>query len=111
MDLLCAADVFALPSRWEGLGSSLLEAMALEAPIVASHLPAVREVVTPETATLISPGRSEALAQAIGDSLADRSSATARATRARQRFLDMFTIHRSGAEIVAFYERAMSPES
>jgi glycosyltransferase involved in cell wall biosynthesis len=111
LDLLCAADVFALPSRWEGLGGSLLEAMALQAPIVASDLPAVREVVTPETATFVPPGRSEALALAIGDSLADRWSATARATRARQRFLDKFTIDRFGAEIVAFYERAMSPGS
>ena len=28
-DLMCAADVWCVPSRWEGLGSILIEAMAL----------------------------------------------------------------------------------
>jgi len=45
-DLLCAADVFVLPSRWEGIGGVLLEAMALEALIVASDLPTTREILT-----------------------------------------------------------------
>ncbi len=43
-DLLCAADVFVLPSRREGSPGVVLEALALEAPVVASDLPGVREV-------------------------------------------------------------------
>ena len=43
-DLLQAADVFAFSSRWEGLGGSVLEAMAHQVPIVAYDIPAVREV-------------------------------------------------------------------
>ena len=41
-DVLAAADIFAFPSLFEGLGGSLIEAMALGLPIVASDLPAVR---------------------------------------------------------------------
>jgi glycosyltransferase involved in cell wall biosynthesis len=44
-ELLCAADAFVFPSRWEGMSGAVLEAMALEAPIIASDIPSVRETV------------------------------------------------------------------
>lgn len=43
-DLMCASDVFCVPSRWEGFGSILVEAMALGIPTVASDIPPIREV-------------------------------------------------------------------
>jgi glycosyltransferase involved in cell wall biosynthesis len=43
-DLLAASDVFAFPSRFEGLGGSLLEALALGLPCVVSDIPVFREV-------------------------------------------------------------------
>jgi glycosyltransferase involved in cell wall biosynthesis len=107
-ELLCAADVFAVPSRWEGFGSVLLEAMALEAPIVATDLPAIREVVADgTTAMLVPPGRPAALAAALTTTLTDPASA-ARARRARDRFLEHFTIDRVADGMVAFYERALA---
>jgi glycosyltransferase involved in cell wall biosynthesis len=105
-DLLCAADVFAFPSRWEGLGSTLLEAMALEAPIVASDLPAVREVLTPAEARLVPEGNIEALAEAISDVIGNTSAAKCRATVARNRFMKEFTIDQTARMTAAFYERA-----
>ena len=44
-DLLCAADAFVLPSRWEGAAGSVIEAMAMECPIVASDLETLRGTV------------------------------------------------------------------
>jgi glycosyltransferase involved in cell wall biosynthesis len=56
-DLLCAADAFVCPSRWEGFGGALIEAMALRAPVVAFDIPAIREVLGDEThATVVRPG-------------------------------------------------------
>jgi glycosyltransferase involved in cell wall biosynthesis len=107
-DLLCAADVFAFPSRWEGLGSTLLEAMALETPIVASDLPAIREVITPSEALVVPASDPHALAHAIGDLLADGAAARRRTTAARARFLMEFTIERTAQATIAFYERALS---
>jgi glycosyltransferase involved in cell wall biosynthesis len=107
-ELLCAADAFVLPSRWEGLGSVLLEAMALEAPIVASDIPPVREVVDEETAALVAVERPAELASAIVEVSRDRQGSLHRAALARRRFLDEFTIEPVAEAMVAFYRRALS---
>ena len=71
-EILAAADIFAFPSRYEGLGGVLLEAMALALPIVASDIPAVRETVDEGcNAVLVPPGHPEPLAAALEDLLAD----------------------------------------
>jgi glycosyltransferase involved in cell wall biosynthesis len=107
-DLLCAADVFLLPSRWEGLGSVLLEAMALETPIVASDLPAVREVVEHERSALLVPVEdAPALAEAVALTVHEPRAAGDRAAAARARFEDRFTIDNVADQMVAFYERAL----
>ena len=107
-DLLAAADVFAFPSRFEGLGSVLIEAMALEAPIVASNLPAVGEIVDDgRHALLVPPERPDALAAALNATLADPDSAAARARAARERFLVRYTIAAVADGMAAFYSHAL----
>ncbi len=44
-DLLAACDVMVFPSRWEGLGSSVIEAIMLGTPVVCTDLDVLREVV------------------------------------------------------------------
>lgn len=44
-DFLSKIDIFALPSRSEGFGISLVEAMAMEVPCIASHLEGPSEVL------------------------------------------------------------------
>lgn len=108
-DLLCAADVFVLPSRWEGLGGVVLEAMALEAPIVASDLPAVREIVEDGvTASLVDATDTGALAGAVVAVLDDAAGAAARAAAARVRFLERYTVDQVAAAMVRFYQRALA---
>lgn len=107
-DLLCAADAFVLPSRWEGFGGVLLEAMALRAPIVASDLPAVREVVSSgEHALLVDPEDPDALARAISRTLDDATGTAERTNAALARFSERFTIDRVADQMVAFYERSL----
>jgi glycosyltransferase involved in cell wall biosynthesis len=101
--------VFVVPSRWEGFGSVLLEAMALEAPIVASDLPAVREVVAHgDSALLVPPDRPADLAAAITVTLTDPAGAASRARRARERFLATFTIDRVADAMADLYRRALA---
>jgi glycosyltransferase involved in cell wall biosynthesis len=72
--LLSAADVFAFPSRHEGLGGALLEALAMSLPVVASDLPAFREFLVPgENGILVPPGCASAFADAAVRLLSDES--------------------------------------
>lgn len=65
-DYLAALDVFVFPSREEGLGSSLIDAMAQGLPIVASRVGGIPELITHErTGLLVPPSDAAALAQAL----------------------------------------------
>jgi glycosyltransferase involved in cell wall biosynthesis len=44
-DVLAAADIFVLPSLWEGLPIGLLEAMAMGKAVIASNVDGTREVI------------------------------------------------------------------
>jgi glycosyltransferase involved in cell wall biosynthesis len=64
------ADIFVFPSlnlpdAIEGFGIVLLEAMAFNIPIIASHAGGIPEVVTSECAILVPPGNVTALGDAI----------------------------------------------
>ncbi len=56
-DLMAAADIFVLPSRFEGLPMSVIEAMLTGLPVVATNVRGPAEQVVPEvTGLLVPPG-------------------------------------------------------
>lgn len=71
-DYLRSLDVFVLPSRREGRPNALLEAQACAVPVVATDIPAVREVAGPG-ARLVPAGDPLALAEAVRTALTDRT--------------------------------------
>ena len=109
-DLMCAADVLAFPSLREGLPGTLIEAMALECPIVATDIAPVREVVGEVTpcAGLVPPGDVGALAAAVAAVLQSPCERGGQVADGRRRFLDQFTIERSAEGMLAFYRRALA---
>jgi glycosyltransferase involved in cell wall biosynthesis len=65
-DILAAADIFVLPSLWEGLPIGLLEAMAMGKAVIATEVDGTKEVVQPgENGLLVEPGNVSALAAAL----------------------------------------------
>ncbi len=82
-DFLAAADLFAFPSRREGMPVALMEAMWMGLPIIASDLPANREVLQEgECGRLVSPESPAALAAALAELARDRETARGLAARA-----------------------------
>jgi glycosyltransferase involved in cell wall biosynthesis len=64
--VLAAADIFALPSHFEGLPMSVIEAMLCALPVVATDIRGPREqVVAGETGFLVAPGAVPPLAAAL----------------------------------------------
>lgn len=65
-DLLRGLDVFALPSRTEGICNTILEAMSSGLPVLATDVGGNPELVTPSrTGLLVPPSDPEALAAAM----------------------------------------------
>jgi glycosyltransferase involved in cell wall biosynthesis len=66
-----AADVVVLPSRWEGLPLTLLEALAVGRSVVGSDIPGVAEALPENAGALVRMGDVAALADAIGHRLSN----------------------------------------
>jgi glycogen synthase len=83
---LAGSDVFVLPSMWEGLPGSVLEAMAAGLPVVGTDVNGTREVVVDgETGLLVPPDDVDALTDALRTLFADASLRRAMGRRGRER--------------------------
>jgi len=80
-----AIDVLAAPSRWEGFGLMLVEAMPAGVPLVASTVDAIPEVVGDGPAILVPPRYTDALGAALTRVLADPAARAAMAAAGRER--------------------------
>lgn len=107
-DLLAAADLYVTTSHREGLPGAVLEALALELPIVASDIPAHRDLLAPDLgAELVPPGDPAALATAIDRALRDPSRREL-AKGGRRLFLSRYTAAASAHGMVDLYHALLA---
>jgi len=111
-EILAASDVVVLPSdRFEGVPQVVLQAMAMERPVVASPIGGVPEVVLPEkTGLLCPPGDEAAFADAIARLLSDPALGKRLGAAGRDLVLSGYSVKTMCEKTEAFYGRlAASP--
>jgi glycosyltransferase involved in cell wall biosynthesis len=102
-DLMCAADVLAFPSRWEGLGGTLVEAMALRLAIVASDIPPVAETIGDLGWPMVPPDDGRALAEELGRVLERGAAHEVRKDAGERRFRALFTAEAAADGMAGLY--------
>jgi glycosyltransferase involved in cell wall biosynthesis len=106
LSILKGFDLFAMPSVTEGLGTSLLDAMACAKPIIASRVGGIPEVVRHgETGLLVPPKDARDLAAAIIRLLLDPALAKRFADAGLARVREKFSVERMVDETLAVYAR------
>jgi len=99
-------DLFVMSSVTEGLGTSLLDAMACARPIVATRAGGIPEIVEDGVNGLLVPPRdAHALARAIVDALADEGLRQRLGAAGFERVRERFTVDRMVAETASVYQR------
>jgi len=97
-------DLFVLPSLWEGMPISLLEAMGAGRAVIATAVSGSSELVLDGvTGLLVPPADPGALAEAIGSLLRDRGAAAAMGAAARDRVRRDFSVERMVSSTAAIY--------
>ncbi len=106
-DYLAAADVLVIPDTVTKASASplkLFEYAAMARPIVATDLPALREILPPNAAYYVAPGDPATIAAGIIYLATHPDEATLMATRAR-RAVEEYTYQHRAAAIIAFCQR------
>lgn len=102
--LMSAADIFVLPSAWEGFGLVVAEAMACERVVVATNSGGVAEVLG-NCGYLVPPQSPGQLAEALEKACAlDAISRSGIGKSARQRVIDHYSLAASADKWEALYQ-------
>jgi len=101
------AEVFVMPSRWEGFGLTAIEAMRQELPVFASSVGGLQDIVDHGVTGVLFPANN---CQAIVDAIrhVDRKQLKQMGESARKRFEDRYTADRMATEIDIIYRRLVT---
>lgn len=110
--LIPAFSLFCLSSWMEGLGTSLLDAMAFGRPVVATRAGGIPEAVEDGVTGLLVPARDpQALAEALLKLLSAGAQRERMGQAARRRFEERFTADRMVDETLVVYREALDGRS
>ena len=108
VDVLHTFDLFVQSSDYEGTPNAVLEAMAVEAPVVATTAGGTAQLIDDRVhGLLVQPGRGDLLGALIMEALGDRAASQARASAARQRVERELSFEARMQKVEALYERLL----
>lgn len=90
--VIAAADALVLASRREGLARSIMEALALAVPVIASTARGNRELVGPDSGIVVPVGDPHALAAAMDRLIDDPAEGRRMGARGRARMIERFDV-------------------
>lgn len=106
LSLMKSADLFVMSSVTEGLGSAVLDAMAMGHAVVGTKAGGIPEAVVPgETGLLVEPADAKGLARAIVQLLKDRDLRTRLGEAGRARVKQHFDVDHLVDGTLAVYQR------
>ena len=109
LSLMKSADLFVMSSMTEGLGSAVLDAMAMALPVVGTRAGGIPEAVVPgETGELVEPAEPALLAAAIVKLLRDSALRRAYGEAGRQRVANQFDVEHLVEGTLSAYHRFTS---
>lgn len=107
--LLVAMDIFMLPSHWEGLPASVIEAMHAGKPIITTRVGGIPELVSDqETGILIEPAKPDQIANAVIQLSKDCGLRDRIGAAAKKRARTEFSIRAMLEQTQRLYENALS---
>jgi glycosyltransferase involved in cell wall biosynthesis len=105
---LAALDVVVVPSvRPEPFGRALVEAMAMERPVVATDHGGPREILAAGGGLLVPPGDPQALATTVANLLDDEEGRAALGRTARQQAMARFSLEKHVEAVVSLYDKIL----
>lgn len=103
--LMKEMDLFCMTSSLEGIPRCMMEAMAMEVPVVAYNIPGVNKLIIPEKTGLMAPfGDVEELVQCWKRMLSNGNFGEQMAKNARQHVFEKFSAKRMAEEYTKLYE-------
>ena len=103
------ADLFVMSSVQEGLGTAVLDAMALGKPVVATHSGGIPEIIHDgETGRLVAPANPEALAAGIVELLTHPERAKQMANQGRTVVRKKFSIETMVDKNIKVYQHILT---
>jgi glycosyltransferase involved in cell wall biosynthesis len=108
LEILRHLDVFVLSSRWEGLGTSILDALAAGVPVVASRTGGIPEMIEEGVSgLLVAPGDPASLARAIERILLDAALRERLIAGGREK-VQFFSAQKMAQSTRAVYQRILA---
>jgi glycosyltransferase involved in cell wall biosynthesis len=108
---LAGANVFALSSRWEGLPTALIEAMAIGLPCVSTRCPSGPDEIIEEgtSGLLVDVGDADTLGETIARVLQDPGLARRFSQNGRRRARSLFSAQRNVRSLEELIRSALEP--